>query len=413
MSDLKIPLDIEGLEVEGVEFTEEGEIYITVVSTIEGTDCHVCGQKISDPYGQDREITLRHLSILGRPTYIKMRPKRYRCPHCQCQPTTTQKLPWYEPRSPQTRAYENHILLSLVNSTVMDVSLKEGLGYEAVMGIINRYVSPEVDWSEFEDLEEMAADEIAMEKGHQDFVAILSVRLRNGKNRVVGVLKDRKKETVKKFLKSIPKHLRKTVRIFCTDLYKGFIHAVKEVLGRKVRIVADRFHVAKLYRKGVDDLRKKEMRRIKKALPKEDYRQFKGMMWVLRKNVEDRTEADLEMIKKLKIHAPALVLAYSLGLTLTEIFESPITKEQARCQLRGWKGLVQGTGINCFNSFLKTLDERMEEITNYFIDRKSSGFVEGLNNKLKVIKRRCYGMTNRNHFFQRIFIDLRGYELFA
>ena len=61
-------------------------------------------------------------------------------------------MPWYELRSPQTRAYENHILLSLVNSTVMDVSLKEGLGYEAVMGIINRYVSPEVDWSEFEDL---------------------------------------------------------------------------------------------------------------------------------------------------------------------------------------------------------------------------------------------------------------------
>jgi transposase len=78
-----------------------------------------------------------------------------------------------------------------------------------------------VDWSEFEDLEEMAADEIAMEKGHQDFAAILSVRLPNGKNRVVGVLRDRKKETVRKFFKSIPKHLRKTVRIFCTDLYKG------------------------------------------------------------------------------------------------------------------------------------------------------------------------------------------------
>jgi len=60
MGDLKIPLDIEGLDVEGVEFTEEGEIYITVVSTIEGNRLPCCGQKISDPYGQDREITLRH-----------------------------------------------------------------------------------------------------------------------------------------------------------------------------------------------------------------------------------------------------------------------------------------------------------------------------------------------------------------
>ena len=55
----------------------------------------------------------------------------------------------------------------------------------------------------------------------------------------------------------------------------------------------------------------------------------------------------------------------------------------------------------------------MEEITNYFIERQSSGFVEGLNNKIKVIKRRCYGILNRNHLFQRLFIDLRGYELFA
>ena len=78
-----------------------------------------------------------------------------------------------------------------------------------------------------------------------------------------------------------------------------------------------------------------------------------------------------------------------------------------------WKGLVQQSGVTCFEDFLKTLDERMEIITNYFEDRHSSGFVEGLNNKIKVIKRRCYGIFNVGHFFQRLMIDLRGYELFT
>ena len=55
----------------------------------------------------------------------------------------------------------------------------------------------------------------------------------------------------------------------------------------------------------------------------------------------------------------------------------------------------------------------MDIITNYFVDRNSSGFVEGLNNKIKVIERRCYGIFNVSHFFQRLMIDLRGYELFA
>jgi transposase len=413
MNCLEIPLDIAGVKIEGVEFTEQGEIFVTITSTIAGTACHVCGQKITDFYGQDREIILRHLSILGKPTYLKIRPERYRCLHCKAHPTTTQKLPWYESRSPQTHAYENHILLSLVNSTVTDVSIKEGIGYEAVMGIIERHVSPEVDWSEFEDLEIIGVDEIALKKGHRDFVTIISVHLRNGKNRVLGVLEDRKKETVRKFFRSIPKNLRKTVRVFCTDLYAGFISAAKEFFGRKVRIVADRFHVAKLYRKGLDDLRKKEMKRLKKALPKAEYKSFKTVMWVLRKNVDDLTEADIEVIKKLKPHAPELVVAYLLCVTLTKIFENRITKEQARSQLRGWKGLVRESGIECFDSFLNTLKERMEEITNYFVERQSSGFVEGLNNKIKVIKRRCYGILNRGHFFQRLFIDLRGYELFA
>ena len=52
----------------------------------------------------------------------------------------------------------------------------------------------------------------------------------------------------------------------------------------------------------------------------------------------------------------------------------------------------------------------MIEITNYFIGRDSSGFVEGLNNKIKVIKRRCYGVTNITHLFQRIYLDLVGYS---
>ena len=220
-----------------------------------------------------------------------------------------------------------------------------------------------MDWSEFEDLEIIGVDEIALKKGHRDFVTIVSVRLRNGTNRVLGVLEDRKKETVRKFFRSIPKDLRKTVRVFCTDLYDGFIGAAKEFFGRKIRIVADRFHVAKLYRKGLDDLRKKEMKRLKKSLPKEEYKSFKTVMWVLRKSVDDLTEADIAVIKTLQPHAPELVMAYLLCLTLTNIFESQITKEQARSQLRGWKRWVQKSGIECFNSFLNTLQERIEEIT--------------------------------------------------
>jgi transposase len=98
------------------------------------------------------------------------------------------------------------------------------------------------------------------------------------------VLEGREKATVKKFLLSIPKKLRKTVRVVCSDLYEGYINAVKEVFGQKVSVVADRFHVAKLYRKGLDEVRKKAMKRLKEELPKADYEEFQGVMWLRRKN---------------------------------------------------------------------------------------------------------------------------------
>lgn len=413
MKHFEIPLDIEDVTIDKVEFKENGEIIITVTSTVEGTYCHRCGQKITDSYGHDREITLRHLSILGRPTYIQIRPKRYRCRSCSDHPTTTQKSSWYDTRSPHTKAYETHVLLNLVNSTVEDVRIKEGLGYEAVMGIIDRHVSETVDWSQFSELPIIGVDEITLKKGHRDYVAVITARLANHQNHILAVLKDRQKATVKDFFSSIPKHLRKTIQVVCTDLYDGYINAAREVFGQRVRIVADRFHVAKLYRKGVDDLRKTELKRLKKTLPKDEYKGLKGAMWALRKNEADLKPDEVELLKKLFKLSPVLGTAYLLCQTLTWIFNQPLTKVEAQGRLRAWKALVQQSGVTCFEDFLKTLDERMEIITNYFVDRHSSGFVEGLNNKIKVIKRRCYGIFNVGHFFQRLMIDLRGYELFT
>jgi transposase len=59
------------------------------------------------------------------------------------------------------------------------------------------------------------------------------------------------------------------------------------------------------------------------------------------------------------------------------------------------------------------MDNHLDEITNYFLDRRTSGFVEGFNNKIKVLKRRCYGLFNLNHLFQRLQLDLNGYQLFG
>jgi transposase len=74
---------------------------------------------------------------------------------------------------------------------------------------------------------------------------------------------------------------------------------------------------------------------------------------------------------------------------------------------------VRESGLDCFDKFLATLEDRMDLITDYFISRSSSGWVEGLNNKIKALRRRSYGIKNLASLFRRIWPDLREYETFA
>lgn len=112
-------------------------------------------------------------------------------------------------------------------------------------------------------------------------------------------------------------------------------------------------------------------------------------------------------------HSPSLHQAYQLRDQLTAIFEQDLTKAEATEKIAQWKDRVADSGLKCFDSFLTTLDNWMDEITNYFLNRDSRGFVEGLNTKVKVLKRRCYGIFNLGHLFQRVVLDLEGYRLFA
>jgi len=98
---------------------------------------------------------------------------------------------------------------------------------------------------------------------------------------------------------------------------------------------------------------------------------------------------------------------------LTNIFEQPLTKSDSQEKIRTWIKRVKRSKLKCFNDFLNTLNNWWKEITNYFVRRENSGFVEGFNNKLKILKRRCYGIFDREHFFPRIYLDLEGYRLFA
>lgn len=131
-------------------------------------------------------------------------------------------------------------------------------------------------------------------------------------------------------------------------------------------------------------------------------------MWALRKS--ELSDKEKEILKIAFKYSDKLKEVYKLSCKLTEIMNTKTTRNGGIRRLRNWISRVKESDATYFKTFIGTLEKHIEEIANYFIERESSGFVEGFNNRIKVLKRRCYGIVDRVHLFRRISLDIGGHQ---
>ena len=409
---LTVPLDLPDVRVLSHRMLEGGTVLIEVESTLQTARCHHCGREIDWFHGFDRPIRLRHLPVFGRDVVVEIRPKRYQCPYCGGGPTTTQRCAWYDPRRPHTTAFEQDALKRLIHSTVADVSRQFGLGVKAVEGILDARLAPTVDWTLFSTLETLGIDEVALLKGHGHYVAVIWARDVDGQNHVLAVLPDRLRMTVQSFLENIPDGLKATVRWVCMDMWEGYASAVAAALP-KAQVVVDRFHVAVHYRDAVDTLRQAECHRLNADRPPERAIPTAALRPLLRREWRSLNPDQQGKVIELFEQTPTLASAYVLRTLLTAIFEQTPDRTTAQSRLQLWVTQVKASGLHCFDKFLDTLDHWQDGILNYFEGGHNSGFVEGLNNKLKLLKRRCFGLDDPIELFRRLWLDIEGPRLWA
>jgi len=137
------------------------------------------------------------------------------------------------------------------------------------------------------------------------------------------------------------------------------------------------------------------MGRLKKELDKDEYVNLEGMMWILRSKHECLNNSDKEKLRLLYHYSPILKKAHKYAIKLTQILNTHCTRKSGMAKISRWIKSVEKSHLSCFGSFIKTLKKYQPYISNYFKARKNSGFVEGLNNKIKVAKRRCDDATMR------------------
>jgi transposase len=130
-------------------------------------------------------------------------------------------------------------------------------------------------------------------------------------------------------------------------------------------------------------------------------------MWAMRKPKKTQTDKERLSLALLFKHSPVLETAYNFSQQLTSILDTKTSRNGGIRRLKNWINKVNQSDTDCYKTFIGTLEKWMDEVANYFVERENSGFVEGFNNRIKVLKRRCYGIVDRKHLYQRITLDLK------
>jgi transposase len=307
-----------------------------------------------------------------------------------------------------TNAFENFILKQLINSTAKDVSEKFSITQDLIEGIVNRRIGLNIDWNTCKPFA-IGIDEIALRKGHKQYLTIISDISEPGKTKVLAVLDGRKKDDIKPFLDSIPDKVIKNLQSICIDMSGSYFAALQDRLDKEqfTRIVTiDRFHIAKLIGAKVDKQRKRMLADLKREYSqnKEVLESLKGTMWPFRYHTKDLTEEGELKLETLFAVDSELKELRDLREEFYYIFEKQQPRSEAQAEIEIW--IKKSRKYKAFESFISTYRVYEIHILNYFDYRHTSGPVEGMNNKLKVIKRRCFGFRNVVYFAKRIFLDI-------
>ena len=144
----------------------------------------------------------------------------------------------------------------------------------------------------------------------------------------------------------------------------------------------------------------KELKQLKNQEKKAQPEAFKGAHYALLKNQQDLTDKQATALEHVYRACPPVKMAHRLKECLRRIFESYATKDLAQKRLDKWRQIAEQEKL--FPEFCKTLANWADRITNYFHQRTTSGIVEGINNKIKLIKRRAFGFRNFEYFRIRV-----------
>lgn len=226
-------------------------------------------------------------------------------------------------------------------------------------------------------------------KGDADNEKFQTIIVDVEKKEIIEVLPDRRVETVEEFFQSCDTG---NVQVVVMDMSRAFKHAVQRAFGNPM-IIADRFHFMRQAYWALDRVR----RRVQHHLPKSERllsKRSKKLLWMAPEKLNTKGQ---ERVNNLVALHPDLKEAYRLKNALHHWFKTS-NEANVKDKLHEWFDIVAHSYLREFDTVVKTFKNWKSEILNAFVYTYNNGYIEGVNNTTKVIKRMSYGIKS----FQRL-----------
>lgn len=350
--------------------------------------CSGCGQKRS-AYDRLEQRQYQFVPLWAIPVFFVYTPRRCDCPRCGVK---VELLPWSNGKSPITTAFAWFLA-----SWAKTLSWKEtARRFATSWAVVFCAVSQAVAWGKaHRDLDGITAigvDELAWKKGHKYLTLVY--QLDQGSRRLLWIGRDRTAKTFATFFDWLGKERAAKLRFVVSDMWKAFLKTVANRAGHALHVL-DRFHVARLCNKAVDETRRAEARKLREE---GDSATLKHTRWVLlkrRKNLSGKQRRRLKELLRVNL---STVKAYLLkdDLSFFWKYKSPVYASRF---LDVWIVSAVISRVPAMKKVARTLGAHRPLLLNWFRARGelAMGAVEGLNNKARVTTKLAYGFRSYEH----------------
>jgi transposase len=353
-------------------------------------NCPVCGSWETVRKKGFKKRVLRLVPIGMRPTFLRLGIWRLLCRRCGA--LRWPKLPFVKGKARHTRRFAQFAIDLVHWMTLLGVARVLGVGWDLVKDIHKEHLRSRYKTAPLKDLKYLGIDEFSIRKGHS--YMSLFVDLQSG--RILHAVEGKAGQDIVPFLKVLRRKAPKLEAI-AMDMSTAFISAVEEHLP-DVAIVFDRYHVSALMNKGIEDLRREQQ----SQLDEEGKKALQGTRFLLLKNYEALDhEKQTRLEQLLQVNAPLLII-HTMKEQFREFWEKD-SIAQAIPFLDAWCTDAENSGVKELKKIGKTLMHHSHGLLNYYFHRISCGLVEGINNKIKTLKRQAYGFRDMTYFKLRLY----------